>query len=488
MRLKVKFLKLKAGKSIAFIHEKDALKLGIHTGERIEIRKNKKKITAVIDLVQGFTKKGEIALSQQIIKKLKIEKGFVEVSLPEFPESSNILHQKLGSEKYSKSDLKKIISDIVSNSLTEAEIAYFISGVYHYGMSLDETLYLTKAILGTGKKISWDSKKIADKHSIGGVPGNRTTPIVVSICAAAGITIPKNSSRAITSASGTADTIESIAKVDIPLKEMKRIVKKVGACLVWGGSLGLAPADDKLIKIERLLRIDPEPQLIASILAKKLAAGSTHVLIDIPYGTEAKVNKKEAKSLERKFKKLGKKLGLKISVILTIGNQPIGNGIGPILEIKDILRVLKQDNPPKDLQKKSLKLAGNLLEMVGKSKKGKGQEKALEILKSGKALKKFEEIIIEKSESFKNLKSAKYSYEIKSSKTGKIKRISNKKINYLAILTGCPLDKSAGLYLYKHNGNKIKRGEKILKLYSESKQKLNEAKDFYKKSKPIIIS
>ncbi len=488
MKLKLRFFRLSAGKPIAFVHELDAEKIGLHTGDRIEVKSNGSKTIAIIDIVKDFIKKGEIALSQEIIKTLNINKtssAHVEIDFADFPESARIIQKKIDSKQYSKLELKEIMQDIVNNSLTEAEIAYFVSGVQHCGMSLNETKWLAEAILETGKKISWGNKKIADKHSIGGIPGNRTTPIIVSICAAAGVTMPKTSSRAITSAAGTADVIESIAKVDLSIPELKKVVKKTGACMVWGGSLGLAPADDKLIRIEKLLNLDPEPQLIASILAKKLAVGSKYILIDIPCGKGAKVSRHEAIKLKNKFVKIGGELGLTLKIVLTDGTEPIGNGIGPTLEIKDVLKVLERKNPPNDLENKSLKLAGLILEMLGKCDKGRGFIKAKQILNSGAAFKKFKEIISAQKGNLKNLGKAKFSRDIKSEKSGVIKEIENKSINYLARLAGCPLDKNSGIYLYKHKGDKIKKGETILTIYSESKHKLREALKFYKTSKPI---
>ncbi|HIG51951.1 AMP phosphorylase [Candidatus Parvarchaeota archaeon] len=487
MRLKVRKFQLKAGKPIAFVHQKDAEKLNINVGERIEISYKDSMTIGIVDVVSGFIKSGEIALSEQITNKLKLKSKYVNIGLGEYPKSTKFLKKKLNCIPYKKSEIKKIINEIVKGSLTEAEVAYFISGINYCGMNLEETKYLTEAIFESGKKIKWKQKNIADKHSIGGVPGNRTTPIVVSICSAVGIIMPKTSSRAITSAAGTADVIESIAKVNLSIDELKSVVKKTGACLAWGGSLGLAPADDKIIQTSKIIRIDPEPQLLASILAKKLSVGSKFVLIDIPHGSGAKVSLSKARSLKDKFIKIGKKLGLKIRVLLTDGSQPIGNGIGPILEVRDILKVLRREDSPKDLENKSLKLAGELLEMVGKAKNGKGRKKALEILNSGKAYKKFEEIIKAQSGSFKYLEFAKYKHEIKFKKSGKVKSINNKDINYLTRLTGCPLDKKAGIYLHKHKRDKIKKGETIITIYSESKHKLNQALNFYKIQKPIRL-
>ena len=490
MKLKVQIIKIAAGKPVIFLHEYSAKKIGVHTGDRVTIKKNGNTVVAIVDLASGFIKQGEAALSEELVKVLAADaQGYIDVVQTETAESSAILHDNLKYNNYSAKDLQKIMQDIVNNRLTEAEIAYFITGVNHYGMSHKEIIYLTEAIVKTGVRIKWKHKIIADKHSIGGIAVNRTTPIVVSICAAAGVIMPKTSSRAISSAAGTADTIESIAQVSLSISELKKVVNKTGACLVWGGSLGLAPADDKLIRVEKMLRIDPEAQLLASILAKKIAVGSTHVVIDIPFGNGAKVSRQHAEKLGQLFTSIGKKLGLTIKVVLTDGKEPIGNGIGPVLEMRDVFRVLKQDNSPKDLEHKALFLAGAVLEMVGKSKKGQGMLKAKEILYSGLAYEKFAEIITAQGGDPKQwLPEAKYHHNILSNYSGIIKHIDNKSINYIARLAGCPVDKASGIYLYKHIGSNIKKEEKIITIYSESKEKLREAIRFFKKQKPIVIN
>ncbi len=490
MKLKLKRIRLDAGKPIAFIHEKDALKMNIHVSDRIKVSVKERSELAIVDIVRDLVEKGEIALSQDISERLRIKPGgFVDVSISAKPKGSALMARKIHCELYKRDELKKIMKDIVNNALTEAEIAYFVSGVHYCGMNLQETKFLTEAIVETGTRLRWKSNKIADKHSIGGVAGNRTTPIVVSICAAAGIIMPKTSSRAITTGAGTADVMEAVAKVDFSVSELRKIVEKTNACLAWGGSLGLAPADDKLIQIEKMLNLDPEPQLLASILAKKIAVGSKYVLIDIPYGEGAKVSKKEAGNLKKKFLALGKALGLKIKVVLTDGRQPIGNGIGPILEIKDILRVLMRNNPPLDLEKKSIMLSGILLEMLGKVKKGKGEKTAYEILNSGQAYKKFKEIIEAQKGSIdvSKLREAAFHEVIRARKKGKIVKIKNKGVNYMARILGCPQDKAAGMYLHKHLNNHVEKGEAILTLYSESQYKIKEARSYYNENSIIQI-
>jgi len=492
MELKIKLLEWSAGLPVAMLDKETAKKMGIHTKDRIFIKtisKKPKKFSTIIDTIKKFIGKNEIAVSSELKNTLGLKSGQkVKVGLSPTPKSLTYIKKKLNKKNLTQKQIDEIIKDIVNNSLAEVEIALFISAMYENGMDLQEVIYLIKAISKTGNQINFKNKYVVDKHSIGGIPGNRTTPIVVSICASAGLIVPKTSSRAITSAAGTVDVIETIAKVEFSIKELQKIVKKTNACLIWGGSIGIVPADSKLVRIERILKIDPESQLLASIMSKKLAMGAKYILIDIPYGKTAKVNKSGALRLKKKFEYLGKFFNKKLKVVLTKGNEPIGNGVGPALELIDVIKVL---NPteigPEDLKEKSLFLAGELLEMTGKAKKNNGIKIAGEILDSGKAFLKFKEIIKAQEGSFKKIKLAKFRKTILSKKSGIVKEINNKKINSLARIAGCPVDKLAGLYIYISVKDKIKKGGKILAIYSESKSRIKETVNFYDKENPIRI-
>jgi AMP phosphorylase len=480
MRLKIKKLRFLTGRAICIIHEKTAEHMSIHPGERISIKNSKgKKIVAVADIGSDFVNQHEIAISNTISENLNLTKeSHVEVELTEQPTSIELIKKKLRGEKLKKEEIREIIENITNNSLSEPEVAFFVAAVHLNGMTLEETKNLTQAMVEFGNQIKLNGK-VVDKHSIGGVAGNRTTPIVTSICAAAGLKMPKTSSRAITSAAGTADVIELVARVNFPIEEIKKIIKKTNACLVWGGALGLAPSDDKIIKIEKIVNIDSTAQLLASILSKKIAVGSKYVLIDIPYGKSAKVTEKEGKELREKFLELGSKFDLKLDVVLTNGSEPIGRGIGPLWEMKDILKVLKRIDPPADLETKAIFLAGKLLELSDKARKGKGEKLAKEILDSGKAFSKFEEIIKAQHGSLYLIKDPKYSYDVLSKKKMHISHISNKFMSSLGRFAGCPEDKLAGIYLHKKKGNLVKKGEKILTIYAMSEEKLEHAKKFY---------
>ena len=490
MKLRIKKLNFLTGKPVCMIHEKTAKKMSLHVGDRVSIKNKKKNIISVIDTISKIITPREIAVSRDIIQYLNLKnKEIVNINITKSPRSISLIKKKLSGQTLKKHEIKEIIENIANNSLTEVEIAFFVSAVYIQEMSLTETKYLTQAMIDTGKKLKL-SGKVVDKHSIGGIAGNRTTPIVVSICAAAGLKIPKTSSRAITSAAGTVDVIETIAKVDFSLNEIKKIIKKTNACLVWGGALGLAPVDDKIIKIERIVSIDSTTHVLASILSKKISVGSKYILIDIPYGKSAKVSKLQAKKLKLKFIKLAKQFNLKLEVVLTDGTEPIGNGIGPVLEIKDILKVLTRTDSPKDLEEKSVFLAGELLELAGKVKKGKGIEKAKEILDSKKAFEKFKQIIKEQQGDINKLNKFKeqiFPHVIKAKRKIKIKHINNKLINLLARYAGCPEDKLAGIYLHKKKNQIAEKSDKILTIYAVSKEKLNHAVYFYNKNKEKVV-
>lgn len=493
MKLKIKFLKWSAGLPVAMLNEKTAKEIGVTAKDRISIKtlsRKPKEVSTIIDIIENhLVKENQIIVSSELQKILGLEQGQeVEIVLCPNSQSLDFIKKKLNNKSLSKKEMLAIIRDVVNNSLSEAEIALFISAMYQRGTSMKETIYLIESILESGNKLKLSGKFIADKHSIGGIAGNRTTPIIVSICTSAGLIMPKTSSRAITTAAGTADVIETIARIDFSMQELKKIIKKTKGCIIWGGSLGIVPADSKIIKIEKELGIDPEAQLISSIMAKKLATGAKYILIDIPYGRTAKVDKQHALKLKKKFEYLGKYFHKKLKVVLTRGDEPMGNGVGPALELLDVIAVLDpKQKGPRDLMEKSLFLASEILEMTGKAKKGKGIELARNILDSGKAFEKFKEIIKAQGGVLRKIKLGNFIKNIPAQKSGIISEIDNKKINALAREAGCPTNKYAGLYIYHNLGEKIKKGERIMTIYSESKSHLNEAVKFYKCQKPIRI-
>lgn len=490
MHLKVKDINVATGGPlIAVLNYKDAQKLDLQGTDRILLKKGRKEIIVSINISESSKniKPGTIGLFEEVLDVLKPKKGSkLTIKPTHTPKSIEFIRDKLDGKRLTKNEIDILVKDLIENDLTETELAYFVSACYHNELSQNETINFTRAVLESGKKLVLNKKIIADKHCLGGIPNNRTTMLITPILAAAGVTMAKSSSRSITSAAGTADTMEVLSKVDFNPKTIKEIVNKTNGCIIWGGAMELAGADDKLIKVRYPLRLDPEGLMLSSIMAKKASVGSTHVLIDIPIGKTAKVTTtKRAKKLRRKFVDLGKKLGMKTNVIITDGSQPIGKGIGPNLEARDVLYILtRHPGAPKDLEEKSIMMADKLLKLT------KTKASAREILESGKAYKKMKEIIkAQKGKSTigpEDLNPGRHSFDIKSRKSGKIIEIDNKKITKIARIAGAPSDKAAGIYLYKRVGQKIKKNETIFTIYSESKDKLEYSKPFAKNT--ITIS
>src|SRR3989338_8932806 len=493
MKLKVKEVDISSGGPlIAVMNKSDAALLDLHVMDRIKIKKGKKIETVVLDIAESkkIIPERKIGMFEEVIHSLKLKNNDEVTIIPaRKPLSLDFIKKKLDGHELSKKKIYQIVWDIVHNKLSAVELTYFVAACYMHVMSSRETILLTKAMVEHGDTLRINRYPIIDKHCIGGIPGNRTTLIVVPIIAAAGYTMPKTSSRSITSPAGTADTMEVLANVTFPIKKMKEIVLKTKGCIVWGGSLNLAPADDKIIAVERPLEIDAESQLLASIMAKKHAVSSTHILIDVPIGKDAKVkNLHEALRLKKEFEKIGRMLKKHVKVLVTDGTQPIGNGIGPALEARDVIWLLKRDpRRPLDLEKKCLIMCANVLALVGIKD---GYKKALGILNSGKAYQKMVEIIKAqggKEIAAEDIKIGRYSYDVLSTKSGKVTGIENIAVSRIARIAGAPRDKGAGIYLYKHVGDKVKRGEKLFTIYAESEHEFEYAKDVAKQSKVFVV-
>lgn len=482
-KLKVRPIDLKAGKLISVLDDATAIDLGIKALDRLEIfnPKNKKKTVAIVDVSSEMVALNEVGLFRDVLELLGLKGGEeVSVSLVPRPESVKFIKKKLDGIELKEKEIMEIVQGIHENVLDDVEISAFVSGVYVHGFTFNETVAMTKAILNVGKQLKLKKGLVADKHSIGGING-RATMLVVPIVAANGLMMPKTSSRAITSPAGTADSMEVLAPVNLRLGEIKKITEKIGAVISWGGSVDLAPVDDKIIKVEYPLGIDPQGQVIASVMSKKASVSAKYLVIDLPLGPEMKVkSEEEARDMALKFIELGKAFGMQVIAVVTDGSQPSGKAFGPALEAKYVMQILEGkffDN----LAEKSCLIAGALLEETGKAAKGKGYDLARETLESGKALKKMLEII--KAQGGKVTKSddvhlGKFVEEIRAQKNGTISYFNIKLLRETAKIAGCPGDKRAGILLAVPKGQRVRKGDLILTLYGETKEKVEMAKKF----------
>ncbi len=397
------------------------------------------------------------------------------------------VRRRIYGTRLDEADLRSIMSDVVKGLYSDVHLSAFITAGAAVPLDREETVALTRAMVEVGERLTWSNGPVLDKHSVGGLPGNRTTPIVVSIIAANGLTMPKTSSRAITSPAGTADTMETLAPVDLDLPAIRRVVERECGCIVWGGAVRLSPADDVLIRIERALDIDSEGQLVASVLSKKIAAGSTSLILDVPVGPTAKVRSPEAAQvLSHTLSSVAGIFGLRTTIVLSDGSQPVGRGIGPALEARDVLAVLRQapDAPP-DLQQRACKLAGALLELGGKALQGQGETLALETLKTGRAWDKFQRIC-EAQGGMRTPPEAGQRHPLPAPAKGRVSSIDNRKIARLAKLAGAPEAKAAGVEMHVRLGDIVAAGQPVCTLHAETSGELDYALDYAAATNDIV--
>ncbi len=445
---------------------------GFQALSKVKICADGRRILAVLNVVDddSIVTPTDLGLSEEAFAKLGVNEGhLVSIEHAEPPASMNAVRRKIAGERLSQEDYRHIINDITDKRYSKTEISAFLVASGQTDMDRDEVLFLTRAMLESGEQLDWNESLVADKHCIGGIPGNRTSMLVVPIVAAHGMLIPKTSSRAITSPAGTADTMEVLANVELDIKKLHDIVRKHRACLAWGGTAELSPADDIMIAVERPLGIDSIGQMVASILSKKLSAGSTHLLIDIPVGPSSKVRQmRQAQRLRKLFEFVADQLAIHLEVIITDGRQPVGSGIGPVLECRDVMQVL-QNSPeaPDDLRQKSLRLAGRVLEFDPDVRGGNGYAIARDILDSGRALEMMNTIIKAQGVQSKKYQLGQLTHEVLSPADGVVVNIDNLQMAHIARFAGAPMDKGAGVDLFKKLGDSVKKGEALYRIYAE---------------------
>ncbi|MCP5335583.1 MAG: thymidine phosphorylase family protein [Oceanospirillaceae bacterium] len=455
---------------------------GFSAQSRVRICTGERSIIATLNIVTGdFLSHQKAALSEAAWRLLNPQEGD-KAYFKHAPavDSMGYVRGKLYGKTLSQAAASDIIRDINHGLFSDIQLAAYVTACAGNRLSTEETISITRAMVESGQRFHWGEDMVLDKHCVGGLPGNRTTPIVVAIVAANGLLMPKTSSRAITSPAGTADTMETLTEVTLSFERMRKVVREQGGCLAWGGSVSLSPTDDIIIRVERALDLDSEGQMVASVISKKVAAGSTHVLIDIPVGPTAKVRSAEvARHLSDALCKTGAALGLNVKTIISDGTQPVGRGIGPVLEARDVLAVLNNAaDAPDDLRQRALTLAAALLEMGGKAAPREGLQLAQQTLQSGAALRKFEAICHAQG-GLKPLHPAKHQHVIRAPKSGIVALFNNRVLARLASLAGAPNAPAAGLDLHVRLGEKVEAGQPLMTIHAEASGELEYALDFY---------
>lgn len=462
---------------------------GFQVRSRVRVGVGDRSLTATLNVVgDDILGMDEASLSEAAWTELGANPGtYATISHPDPVASDSFLRKKIYGGRLSGPELSAIVADIVGRAYDDIRLAAFVTACAGDRLNLDETIELTRAMVAAGERLTWPGAIVADKHCVGGLPGNRTTMIVVPIIAAAGLLIPKTSSRAITSPAGTADAMEALATVDLSIDRMRAIVEKEGGCIAWGGAAQLSPADDVLIGVERPLDLDSEGQLVASVLSKKIAAGATHVVLDVPVGPTAKIRDQAAAiRLSARLRHVAEHFGLVVDLVLTDGSQPVGRGIGPSLEARDVLAVLGGDaGGPDDLRDRALTLAGRLIDLARPTSDGAGRRLAGELLASGAALRKFE-AICEAQGGMKRLATAAQRRDVTAERDGIVTAIDNRKLAKAAKLAGAPSALVAGVDFHAPLGRHVARGETLFTLHAATRSELDYAMAYVAANADIV--
>ena len=483
---------------VVMIHETAVREgnLGFHPLDRVRVvgagpdGGTPREITGVLNFCRdALVAPDEIGLSDVAFSDFGLPEGSpVRATIAPSPASLDHVRHKLRGDRLDRASFDAILADVVRNRYSRVELTMFVLACGLRAFDFEELVAFTESMIGTGSQLDFGPGPIADKHCVGGVPGNRTTMILVPILASLGVRIPKTSSRAITSPAGTADTMGVLADVALAPERLHRIVDELGGCIAWGGALDLAPADDILITVERPMELDSEAQMVASILSKKKTAGATHALIDIPVGPTAKIRSFEAaESLATLFRAVAVRIGLRIDVVLTEARGPVGRGIGPRLEALDVLAVLaRRPDAPVDLREKSLYLAARLLELVGAVAPGGGYRAAQDALDSGRAQDAFQRIVAAQG-AYVLPAEARHRAVIHAAEDGRIREIDCWEIARVAKRAGAPANVAAGVYLHRCVGDVVAKGDPLFEIHAQSEAQLDFARA-YAAAHPSLVT
>lgn len=465
------------GESIVFLRRDSVIcrSEGLNAHNRVLLTCGGKQAIATLYQVEpGFLARNEAGLSEATWRLLAPgDDDEIRIGHAPLVGSMGLVRRRIFGQALGTEAFHAVVGDIVAGRYSTIDTTAFITACAARPLTREETVALTCAMVSHGDRLRWDEPVIADKHSVGGLPGNRTTPIIVAICAALGLTIPKTSSRAITSPAGTADTMEVLAPVALDEKTIRAVVQREKGCIAWGGAVALSPADDILIRIERALDLDSEGQMIASILSKKVAAGVTHLVIDMPLGPTAKIRDADsARQLEQGLASVAETFGIRLRVVRGDGSQPVGRGIGPALEARDVVAVLKrQADAPPDLRDRALVLAGSLLELAGRAAAGAGAALAATVLDDGRAWTKFANICAAQG-GLRPIPASSHRHVLTAATAGILTAIDNRRIARLAKLAGAPEDKAAGVDLHVRLGEPIRAGMPLCTVHAETEGEL----------------
>ncbi|MBR7159102.1 MAG: thymidine phosphorylase [Alphaproteobacteria bacterium] len=460
------------GDNIVFIHRNNETFKGstLDSLSKVEIHGGLKPIYGKVVLVdsEDIVKPDELGLSEAGFSNINLPEGSEVSMVPAPPPASiNSVQRKIKGGVLSAREYRAIVSDISLQKYSKIEIAALQVANSSF-LTPQEVLAMTEAIAEQQPVMKWNRDIVVDEVCLGGVPGNRVSLIVTAIAIGAGMCMPKIARKAVGESSSAIDVMETLCNTDMEESDIRKIVEEIGGCISWcGGKFSVAPIDNILLDVEKSLSIGMPQQMVVSIMSKAISAGVTHLVVDIPVGMNTLVRTMgEAMRLRKLMEYVGDMLGIDVNVAITDGSEPIGRGVGPVLEARDVMNVLRcSDEAPRELREKSLFIAGRILEFDPRLRGGHGYYRAQEILDSGRALEMIKRLIHAQSRNTP-MPLGQLTRDITAPVTGVIESIDGNQINRIAIMAGAPGDAGAGIDLLKSVGDEVEQGEPLYRIHA----------------------
>lgn len=335
----------------------------------------------------------------------------------------------------------------------------------HGDAAIGQAVELVRAWTSTALPASvWDTPMVVDRHGLDWIPGHRTTPIVAAILAAAGATMPHFSLPAEAQAWSTADTMSELTGVRFDWVQATSIALRVGACIARADAASVAPHVPWSPTAS-------DTHLVAAALARRLAVGVRHLLINVAVGRGALVTD-DARFLRLRdlCEAVGAAVGLKVCVARSAGSQPVGLGIGPAPEALDVLAVLRgAAAAPVDLRMRALNEAGELLELCGASRAGRGEPDAWRLLDSGAAWERFE-ALCEAQGGLREPVLAPVARTLTADHAGHVRSLDSAHLRRVAVMAGVTASAGTGVVLHTRIGERVERGQPLFTVHAANAQ------------------
>lgn len=402
---------------------------------------------------------------------------------------AELIKQKRNGATLSKNDLRKFIHEYVGNTIPDYQMSALLMAIYFNGMDDDELFSLVEIMVNSGKKMDFSNLDlfVADKHSTGGV-GDKVSIILAPLLAAAGLAIPMISGRSLGHTGGTLDKLETIPgfRTDLSLKEFQSAVEQSGIAMI-GQTNEICPADRKMYSLRDVTgTIESIPLICSSIMSKKIAEGIQGLVLDVKVGNGAFIKKMEdAQTLGNMLKRIGRHFGITTDIVYSSMNQPLGTTAGLWCEVKESINSLK-GNGTDDTMKITYELGSRLL-LQAKISKTRNEAISLQksIIQSGKGYEKFLDLVKNQGgsqkdiEQYTKLHSPQHTREISANRSGFIQYMDTYTIGLATVTLGCgrakitdSVDPTAGMEFLKKTGEKVQKGEPLIRCFNSDKPKL----------------